>query len=349
MRTISAGEGADTERRGGAVPTRAALPFLLLTGLLSAGACGEEGPTVPAAIERPILYQSGGRIIAVDTTGADDAVLVDDQAEHVIHRAYWSPTGTHLLTAERERAPGSKLEAVVRAADGSMRVLVSDPAREPDDWPIWSPDGSRVAYTSRSQLFVVNRDGTNHVQVNADSAYAIDPHWSPQGDWIVYLGQVDGEIGVVRVRPDGAGRQMVRVTGPNTASHPRFSPDGRRIAFVESNAIWVMNADGTGLTAITSTPSEGDDSPRWSPDGRYLAHDTDAGSYWGVAVVDVASGVRTDLFSHASMDVRYAAWAPDSRRLAFDPEIGIGIGILGADQEWVGAGPGSRPDWHPGR
>lgn len=321
---------------------------LLCAGVCATMACGDSptGPPTPEAISHPIIYVTAGRIFATDTTGTDDAVVVDEQQDWLVLRGQWSPTGARILTTERPRSGGT-WGIHVRTADGSGRVQVSDPIREPDSWPAWSPDGSRVTYTDR-QLFVVNRDGTGHAAVSADSAFAVNPHWSPAGGWIVYHGALDGDHGVVRVRPDGSGREMVRVTGFDEDQHPRFSPDGRSIAFIQTNDLYVMDADGGNVRQLTFTPSEGDWWPRWSPNGRLIAHHTDAGSNWGVAVLDVQTTQRTDLFGDGSFETLYPAWAADSRRLAFDAESGFGIGILGADQEWLGVGPGSWPSWHPG-
>ena len=51
---------------------------------------------------------------------------------------------------------------------------------------------------------------------------------------------------------------------------PQWSPDGRRLAFVRDDEIWVVEADGSRLTRVVAKPGGGRD-PRWSPDGRRLA------------------------------------------------------------------------------
>ena len=54
------------------------------------------------------------------------------------------------------------------------------------------------------------------------------------------------------------------------ASDPQWSPDGRRIAFVRDEEIWVVEADGSRLTKVVGKPGGGR-APRWSPDGHRLA------------------------------------------------------------------------------
>ena len=53
-------------------------------------------------------------------------------------------------------------------------------------------------------------------------------------------------------------------------SDPRWSPDGKRLAFVRDNEIWVVEADGSRLVKVTGHPS-GTKLPRWSPDGKRIA------------------------------------------------------------------------------
>ena len=53
-------------------------------------------------------------------------------------------------------------------------------------------------------------------------------------------------------------------------SDPQWSPDGRRLAFVRDDEIWVVEADGSRLTRVVGKPGGGR-APRWSPDGHRLA------------------------------------------------------------------------------
>ena len=52
-------------------------------------------------------------------------------------------------------------------------------------------------------------------------------------------------------------------------SDPQWSPDGRRLAYVRDDEIWVMEADGSRVTRVVGAP--GGNQPRWSPDGHRLA------------------------------------------------------------------------------
>src|SRR3984957_7402446 len=86
----------------------------------------------------------------------------------------------------------------------------------------------------------------------------------------------DGRIACVRdgniysIEPAGSG--LRELTRAGYASGPRWSPDGKQLAYVYRGNLWVMNANGSGKTQLTSSaPSYTHGRPTWSPNGRYLA------------------------------------------------------------------------------
>jgi dipeptidyl aminopeptidase/acylaminoacyl peptidase len=106
-----------------------------------------------------------------------------------------------------------------------------------------------------------------------------DPQLSPDGRTVAYtVGVVDmAENRVVNqiyaVSVDGAiPRQISGDKG--SSSSPRWSPDGRRIAFVTGGQIWTMKPDGGDREQVTRI-STGAGGPVWSPDGKWIAFDSD--------------------------------------------------------------------------
>lgn len=76
------------------------------------------------------------------------------------------------------------------------------------------------------------------------------PVFTPDGEWIVYVGRTTKGQRLYRVRPDGSGRTPLGA-GVTEESHPAVSPDGRFVAFVMTEPsrrerIWVRRIDGTG-------------------------------------------------------------------------------------------------------
>jgi Tol biopolymer transport system component len=138
---------------------------------------------------------------------------------------------------------------------------------------------------------------------------------------------------------------------------PRWSPDGRRIAFLSdresADRVFVVAADGTGLQKLDagapdSTVIEAD--PAWSPDGTRLALTvrTREGKA-RIAVHDLRTGKRT-LVSAAADVASMPAWSPDGRHLVYvadrggDPDLRI-VRADGSAGAVIVRSPG--PDWLP--
>jgi TolB protein len=171
-------------------------------------------------------------------------------------------------------------------ADGSEVVRLTTAAR--NGQPRWSPDGTRIAFTSwrsgAAEIWLMNADGTGQRRLVALERPAYMPDWSPDGSRIAFsAARGDGNYDVYVVGADGDSLQRLTTS----ASHwgPRWSPDGSRFAvrWMESSAecaclgllsqcpcngrIAVMNADGTGLQLLPRA-GQCDAWPEWSPDGR---------------------------------------------------------------------------------
>ena len=107
---------------------------------------------------------------------------------------------------------------------------------------------------------------------------------------------------------------------------PRFSPDGRQVAFVRvsvdragntyRHAIWLASADGQSVRRFTAG-AKSDTTPRWRPDGRRLAFCSNrAGDAMQIYTIDLAGGEARQLTS-LPQGASAPAWSPDGRRIAF--------------------------------
>jgi TolB protein len=137
----------------------------------------------------------------------------------------------------------------------------------PIAWNVaWSPDGARIAFTSRDaanvlQIYVTNPDGTSLHQLThmpASEGNAQMPAWSPDGKTLAM--QVNnGQTHTAHIWLLDVATGQTRKLAPHDAAYldeiPAWSPDGKRLAFQSNRTgrmeVWIMNADGTGARQVT--------------------------------------------------------------------------------------------------
>lgn len=169
---------------------------------------------------------------------------------------------------------------LVRASDGGGLRAVSESAPgESIGDPIFSPDGTRIAFfrtkagvspQGAGAIFVVDLDGSSLRRITPWGGAFLDQSWSPDGQWIIY----QRPYGVLRmVHPDGSEPHDVRLTLPpgSGAQNPSWSPDGAWIVFSLTHDgtanIYMVRPDGTSLTRVTTAPGVDEQHPVWTSAG----------------------------------------------------------------------------------
>ena len=103
-----------------------------------------------------------------------------------------------------------------------------------------------------------------------------DPHVSPDGRFVLYTVRATNLAANRRtarsflVPSDGSAAPRAFPDDTTPAAEARFSPDGRRVAYVHLGQLWVSNLDGTGRRQLTRLWG-GASGPRWAPGGDRLA------------------------------------------------------------------------------
>lgn len=185
----------------------------------------------------------------------------------------------------------------------------------------WTPDG-RIVYISsasgNTELWVMNKDGSDRRQITNDGATKFDLDVSPDGRYVIFVSEATGAK-LWRVGLDGSG--LTQLTNGNYDSTPRVSPDGKWVLYSSYNSgvltLWKVPIDGGEPAQMTELYST---EPDISPDGKTIAaFHNDGNSATKLLLLPIDGGA-----SHQERDLPQnidwwagPRWTPDGQSITY--------------------------------
>ncbi len=255
-----------------------------------------------------------------------------------------SPDGTQVVFVARE--PFGPQLFIARRDGSGARLITSESGGA--DQPVWSPDGTRIAFRAWSaggppgpfnpadiKVVQVGAIGTGATSIPTPTPLTANkgtqesaewPTWSPrQADGhhrVAYSSQrlAGYQVGrIMSVRDDGTDRRPLTAASDYLESEPAWSPDGASVLFVRtggtaSGDIWLLDvASGTTRQFMSNDPASDQHAPAWSPDGALIAftskHEPGAdGGYFYQLYTVAANGTGLTRRTPSGGDKSNPAW-----------------------------------------
>lgn len=257
--------------------------------------------------------------------------------------AYFSPDGKQLIvTARMENHPNHNV--YILNVDGTNVRRITDKGK--DACTYFSPDQTHIVFSSDrdadklppgdyadsanyppgSEVYIAKVDGTDLRRLTFNTAYEAETSFSPDGKWILFTSNQDGNLELYRMSLDGKTKVRITNTPDIQEGGSFYMPDGKRIIYrawkkgEEANKnrvsqLYLINDDGTGLVQLTDT-QEFNWSPYPSPDGKHVVFAHRGTGDFEVYMLNLETKKLTRLTYHPKFD-SYAVFSPDGRTVAF--------------------------------
>ncbi len=301
----------------------------------------ETGPAASTQISRSAIARTASPAAETDPTEALAAAAAST--------AQINPSATSMPSATPSPQPtpiggGGWIAFASDRGDGAVQIWIMDPQTpgnhrqitnlpEGACQPAWSPDGTKIAFTTPCigpSIFYIGATikivdiTTREVSDLPLPRNSFDPDWSPDGESIVYTALMASKAEIHALNLTDQSIRKVSDRGSKSAQ-PAWSPDGSHLVFVTSSEmypdmLWLMERSGRSPELVNDSDFFAD--PIFSPDETRVLATTYRSGFPQLALVELHRPAKppVPLFK-LNYPQRYGAFSPDGQWVAFWSEL----------------------------
>ena len=197
-----------------------------------------------------------------------------------------------------------------------------------------APETEKIVFVSKrdgnAEIYSMNPDGSQQVNLTQHPAEDYNPAWSPNGKQIVFSSdRTDGVFDLYLMNPDGKNVQKV-FKDDEYRRYPAWSPDGKHIAYAQADkrkaifawgarfaptadhTLYIATANGTSIEKLTKGFE-----PSWSPDGSQLIFVVLGLKHTPLGLFDLQTRTEKVLRPEKLPWTLSPRWSPQGDKIAF--------------------------------
>lgn len=216
--------------------------------------------------------------------------------------------GSELRLLDLTNGESHRVEVTIPGARPTLRPQTEDAKDHIQHWSI-SSTGKRAVVSARGDVWTLPAEhGSPRNLTRSDGSAERSPSWSPDGRWIAYFGDADGEYDLWIVQSDGKGEPR------KLTEHDRhhymgitWSPDSEKIAYHDQRGVmYLLDVESGDVEEFDRDPTADGPTLRWSHDSRFItyARSSDDGFSRSIRIHSLEEGttrqVTSDLFADSN-------------------------------------------------